>query len=317
MQFSDEHRRKLSESAKKRWQDPKYREEMASIVISDDVKKAASGRMKIKWKDPEYRESRTGHKHLEETKHKISEKAKTRWANLSFKLRMSETMKASIAERGCSDETRAKLSKAINERLENPEYRKQMSENSKMNWQDPDYRKRTLKAREGLQVGENHPMYGRKHSKETRKKLSISHMGNALSEANKQNISKANKKVWANLTCDQKTKWIMNNRASQRQSPTKPERTIRALLNNMYPGEWRFVGNGQVVINGKIPDFININGQKKIIEVFGDYWHRNDDPKDRAKVFKPYGYKTLVIWESEIKADLDAVKEKITSFMVI
>ena len=104
-----------------------------------------------------------GQPRSEETKQKISKKAKARWADPGFKSRMSETMKASIAERGCSDETRAKLSKAINERLENPEYRKQMSENSKMNWRNPDYRKRTLKAREGLQVGENHPMWGKIH----------------------------------------------------------------------------------------------------------------------------------------------------------
>lgn len=41
--------------------------------------------------------------------------------------------------------------------------------------------------------------------------------------------------------------------------------------------------------------------KKKIIELFGNYWHQNDNPKNRVSIFKPYGYSTLVIWENELK----------------
>jgi hypothetical protein len=84
--------------------------------------------------------------------------------------------------------------------------------------------------------------------------------------------------------------------------PNKPELFLTGVLNQLYPGEWKYVGDGQVFIAGKCPDFVNVNGQKKIIELFGDYWHRGQDPQDRENVFKPFGFETLVIWEHELKS---------------
>lgn len=53
------------------------------------------------------------------------------------------------------------------------------------------------------------------------------------------------------------------------------------------------------------PDFVNVNGQKKILEVFGDYWHnlegRVEKDKKKIKIYKKYGYDCLVIWEHELK----------------
>jgi len=62
-----------------------------------------------------------------------------------------------------------------------------------------------------------------------------------------------------------------------------------------------------------VPDFININGQKKIIELYGDYWHRNDDPQDRIDLFAKYGYQTLIIWEHELKNEVE-LKDKLQEF---
>jgi G:T-mismatch repair DNA endonuclease (very short patch repair protein) len=36
------------------------------------------------------------------------------------------------------------------------------------------------------------------------------------------------------------------------------------------------------------PDFI-CDEEKKVIEVYGDYWHRNDNPQDRINKFKKMG----------------------------
>lgn len=74
------------------------------------------------------------------------------------------------------------------------------------------------------------------------------------------------------------------------------------------PGDFSFM------INGKNPDFVNCNGKKLIIELFGDYWHKDDNPEDRAKVFEPFGYKTLVIWEHELK-DIENLKNKLEGFI--
>ena len=93
----------------------------------------------------------------------------------------------------------------------------------------------------------------------------------------------------------------------------KAEKRLEKILNRLFPGEWKFVGDGKLIIDGKCPDFANINGQKKLIELYGDYWHRNDNPQDRIDIFKPFGYKTLVIWESELKDTRD-LREKLVFF---
>ena len=65
--------------------------------------------------------------------------------------------------------------------------------------------------------------------------------------------------------------------------------------------------------------FINVNGKKLIIEVFGDYWHRqNVKPyhvnEGRVDVYAKYGYKTLIIWERETK-NVEELKQKILEFV--
>lgn len=71
----------------------------------------------------------------------------------------------------------------------------------------------------------------------------------------------------------------------------------------------KYVGDGQVVIGGKCPDFIDNNGQKKVVEVFGEYWHHGR--KDVAwhqteygtkKIYAQYGFVCLILWEKEIKS---------------
>ena len=95
--------------------------------------------------------------------------------------------------------------------------------------------------------------------------------------------------------------------------PNKPETMILNLLEDLYPNEWKFTGDFSFMIAGKSPDFTNINGQKKLIELFGDYWHEGQNPQDRINVFKPFGYDTLVIWQSELK-DINKVKDRIIEF---
>jgi len=95
--------------------------------------------------------------------------------------------------------------------------------------------------------------------------------------------------------------------------PNKLEMCFNEFLNSSFPNEWRYTGDGAIWINGKNPDFISI-GKKLIIEIFGDYWHRGEDPLDRMAIFKSAGYDTLVIWESEFNGNKFAVKQKIEEF---
>lgn len=105
--------------------------------------------------------------------------------------------------------------------------------------------------------------------------------------------------------------------AGQNLSPNKPEKLLTKLLNKILSKTYKFVGNGKIFIAGFVPDFINCNGQKKIIELYGDYWHNREDTKirdkKRIKTYTKYGYKTLIIWEHELK-NLDKVTNKIKAF---
>ena len=69
-----------------------------------------------------------------------------------------------------------------------------------------------------------------------------------------------------------------------------------------------------------IPDFINVNGEKKVIEVFGDYWHSDKviqghwkrSEFGRKAVYSQLGYDCVVLWEDMIKTEgVDYIKEEI------
>ena len=94
--------------------------------------------------------------------------------------------------------------------------------------------------------------------------------------------------------------------------PNRAEMALLALLQHSFPDDWAYTGNGSIILGGKCPDFVNINGKKALIELYGDWWHRGHSEADRAACFAPFGYQTLVVWEHELK-DPGAVVQKIMS----
>ena len=143
------------------------------------------------------------------------------------------------------------------------------------------------------------------HTEEIRKKIAIANTGHKTSEVTKKKLSCIVTEWWKNPNNAKKALKI--------NSPNKQELRLKKILDEMYPNEWQFVGNGKVIIDGKCPDFINVNGQKKIIELYGERWHQNDDPQDRINVFKPYGYDTLVIWVRELQS-ITKTKQMLSAF---
>lgn len=98
-------------------------------------------------------------------------------------------------------------------------------------------------------------------------------------------------------------------------APNKLETFFEDVLHKLYPNEWKFVGDGQLIIAGKCPDFVNVNGKKLLIELYGDYWHKGQNIQDRISLFKEYGWDTLIIWENELKNSLESVKNKLQNFI--
>ena len=93
---------------------------------------------------------------------------------------------------------------------------------------------------------------------------------------------------------------------------TKPEIKMEEILkqNNTH---YKFVGHGEIMIGRKCPDFVDEN-QKKIIEIYEDYWHKGQNPQDKIDYYKNFGWKCLIIWEHELKSKRQLLIQKIINF---
>jgi len=72
--------------------------------------------------------------------------------------------------------------------------------------------------------------------------------------------------------------------------PTSLEKQMIEIINK-YKLPYKYVGNGSFLIGYKNPDFININGEKKLIEVGNVFHHQGDYKEKREEHFKKYGWK--------------------------
>ena len=181
--------------------------------------------------------------------------------------------------------------------------------------------------------GESCPMRGKKHSDKTKIKIGLSNKG-------KHNNSRENSPMWGKHHSEETIKKIiesnrkkgnyerisermknggaLKSRMANRISPNKPEKLMIDLIekNNM---PFNYVGDGKVWFEGETqsfnPDFLSKN-PKHIIELFGDYWHKNTQIKDKERLdtYHKLGYKTLVIWEHELK-NTNQIIEKIKEFI--
>jgi NUMOD3 motif len=161
--------------------------------------------------------------------------------------------------------------------------------------------------------GNKNPFYGRKHSEETKQKLSeIVKKNTCFHRLNKDpEFQRKRRKAWHGFATA---------------SPNRKEKRLQRLISWVCPNEYKFVGDGTFIIDGLNPDFVNVDGQKKIIELFGKAFHHEDHciwplperrtAKGRTKVFRKFGYKTLIIWDDELNTpeSRKEVKNKIRKF---
>jgi len=140
--------------------------------------------------------------------------------------------------------------------------------------------------------------------------------------------SKEKKEQWADPDSVYHTKEYWEKRkVGENKKPNKCEIKILNIL-MICSNKWNYTGDYSFWIERKNPDFINFE-EKKIIELFGwvhteefrkkynnDFKSNKDHEKERKKIFSKTGYKTLVIWESELK-NIKKVEEKIKRFIEI
>jgi hypothetical protein len=110
------------------------------------------------------------------------------------------------------------------------------------------------------------------------------------------------------------------------------EQLLEVAINYIVPNQYKYNGGGELgfKIFSHIPDFMNVNGQKKIINLNGCAFHccpvcglhhpfkvsdekvREQDRKNLESA-KKLGYEVLIVWEHELN-NLDNVAQKIGLF---
>lgn len=244
-------------------------------------------------------------------------------------------------------EVRKKISDGLKKSWQNPEIRKKRLESinyeamrmaAQKMWKNPQYREKVMKAQ---RESEAYRKCGKKISRALRRwreknprraheiavmrgKTTTKKYGGwfgfhkIFAEKNPSEYHKMGsarvKKMW------QRPEYVRKQMIARGVKPNKPEKKMMKIIaNNNLP--YRYCGGGDVILGGRCPDFINCDGGKKLVELFGIYWHGNfpDEAQrrilesKRAEHFAGYGFSTLIIWEDELD-DLEGVVEKIKDF---
>lgn len=124
------------------------------------------------------------------------------------------------------------------------------------------------------------------------------------------------------LSKKKKEEWALAVVRACKSKPNNKEKCLDKMLRKNFPGEFKLNVKGGISIGGKVPDFVNVNGQKLLVELFGDYWHgrkmtgrsRKEEEDKKKECFSKYGFRTAIVWENELK-NSDLVCEKIRKEM--
>lgn len=237
------------------------------------------------------------------------------WKGKSLPLEVKEQISQTLRGRKVPKAVRIKISCALKGRSRLSSSSKRAGETLKASPFNEQRKQRIQKAHQELWTD---PVYAQRR----RVEISLANRGKIISESQRIKLSLASKKLWSDskyadrmrdsfrkIWSDPEHVRKMFNIWSRR--PNKVETRIDQLLTQYWPNDWKYVGDGQCVIGRKLPDFINVNGKKAIIEVFGRYWHKKTDAATRTKHFKRYGFKTLCVWEDVTDEQfIEKVQEK-------
>lgn len=163
---------------------------------------------------------------------------------------------------------------------------------------------------------------GKPKSEEHKKNLSISLIGKVsgakgkhwkMSKKGKKNASIIRSK-YLKTHPDEMLKGIRIMMQKSSQKPNETEKYIDAILQLYFPHEYKYVGDGEIWIKKHNPDWINCNGQKKIIEYDGfPFRHSTKEgiKRDlkRNKDYVEFGNKVLVLHFEDLKNEIILVNK--------
>lgn len=160
-------------------------------------------------------------------------------------------------------------------------------------------------------TGEKHHLFGKTHSEQTKIKMKNSHSD--VSGTNNpmfgRHHSKISKEEMSKTRIQKIKEGTINPVACQRNIKSKPEKIFENICEK-YNLPYKYTGNGSFWIENINPDFVNCNGKKVVVEIFGTYWHsplfKRNIPyqqtyNGRKKLLKKYGWELVVFWQDDLK----------------
>jgi len=324
--------KQTSEEQKERWKDKAYRKNQVDKIRSNSEK--YSEKAKKQWEDPEFREkmkevqkknnanpnrkTRKGQKNSEEAKTKQAERARERWKDKDYRKKNEERLRKQAADPKNTEvrleATRKKFATdpEFKERFhkgtsrcstetnlanwQNPECVEKMKENAKKLWEDP---KHVEKMKENAKKLWEDPEY-RKKGLETLKRGNETYVRN----------------YW-NKTPEEREKIISDRMKKVCTFPNGLERKVIDFgIENLI-----YTGDGSMFIRhpdgkSKNPDFyVKGSDGKKWVELWGNYWHKGEDPEEAKCYFSKAGCEVLIFWEKEVNKEPLKVKQLIEAFI--
>ena len=109
-------------------------------------------------------------------------------------------------------------------------------------------------------------------------------------------------------------KYVRKQMKARNVSQNKQEIELEATLDALFgEEEYVFVGDGNFVLGGYNPDFLNATGKNKLIDLFGEAFHTIEEVEKRGAFFGKFGFEYFVVWCKELK-DKEKLKEKLRRF---
>jgi len=226
-----------------------------------------------------------------------------------------------------SEETRRKISQANTGHSVSPEAKQQMSEKHKGQHHSP----RTEFKKGLIPWNKGQPMASEAKAKMIAKKKGMLSWNKGIpmnewmpeesNKVRKAKIKENNPRYWlGKKRLDMIERWkdptyreemVKRLRKASFTRPTKPEQRIIDITQE-YNLPYQYTGDGLVILFGLNPDFMNSNGAKKIIEIFGVAFHdpsitfRAEVPliqqeEYRKAIFASLGFDCLVLWDKEME----------------
>lgn len=203
-------------------------------------------------------------------------------------------------------------------------------------WKDSEYAKRQSESH--LRYYKNHEVWDKGKTKETDDRLlaiSKKLKGRKISREWADKISKAHKgkpRIYSNP--EETARKISESKKGKRTSPKtefgelwknpkirkkiqkalhrKPNK-LEKSFDKVFP-RLKYVGDLSFFVGCKNPDFI-LPDSSFAVDLFGDYWHKDDDPRQRIEYFKSHGFHLEIVWENEWWNNRKVVVDRISGIM--